>query len=135
MNLYSGPATKVEIDTVLAMTSAVDLGEASNIEINWEPIGKTLMDGSKTQNGGNGTLSIRLDEGGSTVNTKLKAKRNTRCFVRITLASADTVIVKNILLNYGYNAPFSNPEESIGWPLSAEQWTDEPDDFCSVIAD
>jgi len=63
MNLYSGPATKVEIDDNVDFTSATDLGEAQDIQINWEPQGAELMDKSKTQNGGIGTLTMKLAEG------------------------------------------------------------------------
>lgn len=136
MNLYSGPASKVEVHTADEWTgSQVDFGEASEVEVNWEPLGKKLMDGAKTQNCGRGTLSIRLDEAGSTNLAVLKGIRNTRVWVRITLASGTTFTVLNIYLNYGYVLPLSNPEESTGFPLSCEKITDDVEDFCTIPTD
>jgi len=136
MNLYSGPATLVEINTSDEWTGAqTDLGEAQDIQINWEPQGAELMDKSKTQNGGIGTLTMKLAEGGSTINTALKAARNVRQYIRITTADGETRVVQNVYLNYGHAGNLSDPGDLVGWPITATKWTDEPEDFVTIPTD
>lgn len=126
--MYSGPVTKVEIDTTgSAWAAGDDLGQCSDVKVTWEPTGPENMTKGRIQTGGIGKLELK----GMQVNaTKLAFVEDiaTRQDIRLTVNSA-FYIIKNILIKVGLTGEVSDPNKVVTFDLSAQLWTKDLDTF------
>jgi len=130
-NLYSGPASKVEVSGS-TMTGLLDIGYCESAKISWEPQSVQLIDGQLYNSNGLGKAEISCRQSDlATVATTGSLLRAAECYYKITAVTGKTYVCGPALSVMTVDRPFGAGESGLV-KFSMQKFVANESDFVTI---